>query len=159
MQKMRDARVAASGDANVSTVVRCKVNTTTRGSISGDRRRPLLLGCGSTQRTHGVLEAKERWADHIAGDFVHRLWYVLCLALPMGCSLCAYHVCVRGLSTFLEMLRGRNVHVFSDNTSAEHNTSKGRAKSFDHTMMIHSIWCAAAIGMSAHVMCEWLALW
>jgi hypothetical protein len=48
-----------------------------------------------------------------------------------------------GLSTFLAMLRGRNVHVFSDNTSAEHNTSKGRAKSFDHTMIIHSIWSVA----------------
>ena len=57
------------------------------------------------------------------------------------------------------MLRGRNVHIFSDNTSAEHNTSKGRAKSFDHTMMIHSIWCAYAFHMSTYAISIYLTSW
>ena len=48
-----------------------------------------------------------------------------------------------GLSTFIDMIRGRNVHVHSDNTGAQHTTAAGRARVFDHTMLIHSIWTLA----------------
>ena len=38
------------------------------------------------------------------------------------------------------MLKNRRVHIHSDNTAAQHNTAKGRARSFDHTCLIHGIW-------------------
>ena len=45
-----------------------------------------------------------------------------------------------GLSTFKGKLRGRRVVVHSDNTIAEHGMRKGRARSFDHTAIVHSVW-------------------
>jgi len=48
-----------------------------------------------------------------------------------------------GLSVFKDQLRGQNVHVHSDNTAAQHNTAKGRAKTFDHTCLVHGIWTMA----------------
>lgn len=45
-----------------------------------------------------------------------------------------------GLSTFAKELRGGNIVVHSDNTVAENSVRKGRARSFDHTAVVHSIW-------------------
>ena len=45
-----------------------------------------------------------------------------------------------GMDTFAEQLQGRNLHVHSDNTGAQHTTERGVAKSFDHTCLIHGIW-------------------
>ena len=45
-----------------------------------------------------------------------------------------------GLSTFRKKLQGRNVVVHTDNTIAEHSIRKGRARSFDHACVVHSIW-------------------
>ena len=45
-----------------------------------------------------------------------------------------------GMDTFAELLRGRNVHVHSDNTGAQYTTSKGVARTFDHTCLVHGIW-------------------
>ena len=62
--------------------------------------------------------------------------------LPPGWVRAAL-ACVRlcsGLSTFKEELRGRRVVVHSDNTIAEHGMRKGRARSFDHTAVVHSVW-------------------
>ena len=59
-----------------------------------------------------------------------------------GC-VCAAPSCVRlcsGLATFKAELRGRRVVVHSDNTIAEHGMWKGRARSFDHTAVVHSVW-------------------
>ena len=62
-----------------------------------------------------------------------------------------------GLSTFAEMLRGRNCHIWSDNTAAQHNTAKGRAKSFDHCALIHGIWfvsCHESVSCALHSVCH-----
>ena len=56
--------------------------------------------------------------------------------------VCAFGMPVSGLSTFAEYLRGRNVVVHSDNTVAEHSVRKGRARTFDHTTLVHAIWYA-----------------
>jgi hypothetical protein len=48
-----------------------------------------------------------------------------------------------GLSTFCEQLRGRNLVVFSDNTGAEHATTKGGSKEWDHSCIAHCIWSCA----------------
>ena len=52
------------------------------------------------------------------------------------CSVC---VCA-GLSTFEDRLRGRNIVIHTDNTIAEHGMGEGRARSFDHTAVVHSVW-------------------
>ena len=54
--------------------------------------------------------------------------------LVLGCF------CSLGLSTFANDLRGHRVVVHSDNTVAEHGMRKGRARSFDHTAVVHSVW-------------------
>ena len=46
-----------------------------------------------------------------------------------------------GLSTFQHWIKDRNVHIYSDNTGAEHTTDRGGARAFDHTCLIHGIWC------------------
>ena len=49
-------------------------------------------------------------------------------------------VCVcAGLSTFVDRLRGRNIVIHTDNTIAEHGMGEGRARSFDHTAVVHSV--------------------
>lgn len=45
-----------------------------------------------------------------------------------------------GLSVFQDLISGRNIHVHSDNSGAQHTTSKGLARSFDHTCLVHCIW-------------------
>ena len=45
-----------------------------------------------------------------------------------------------GLSSFGQLLQGRNIVTHSDNTTAEHSVRKGRARTFDHTAVVHSIW-------------------
>ena len=45
-----------------------------------------------------------------------------------------------GLSTFRGLIRSRRVVIHSDNTVAENAVRKGRAKAFDHTALVHSIW-------------------
>ena len=49
-----------------------------------------------------------------------------------------------GLSSFEPWLKSRKVHVWSDNTGAEASTSRGSARSFDHTCLVHAIWLQAA---------------
>ena len=49
-----------------------------------------------------------------------------------------------GLSSFAPWLKGRKVHVWSDNTGAEASTSRGSARSFDHTCLVHAVWLQAA---------------
>ena len=57
-----------------------------------------------------------------------------------------------GLSSFGEIIRGRRVYVWSDNTGSEHATRKGAAKAFDHCCVVHSIWLKAAeIGVDLQV--------
>ena len=46
-----------------------------------------------------------------------------------------------GISTFHERITGRNVVIHSDNTVAENSVRKGSARAFDHTCLVHSIWC------------------
>ena len=58
---------------------------------------------------------------------------------------------VVGLSTFTEELRGRKVILWSDNTGAESAARKGSAHSFDHCLLIHSIWF--------HALANRMALW
>ena len=55
-----------------------------------------------------------------------------------------------GLSVFEDLLKNQNVHVHSDNTGAQHTTSKGIARSFDHTCLIHSMW-TRAIELNMHM--------
>ena len=65
----------------------------------------------------------------------------------MGLELLAIAL---GLSTFGELLLGRNVRVWSDNTGSEHATRRGASKQFDHNCIAHCIWLVAArlkIGM------------
>ena len=50
-----------------------------------------------------------------------------------------------GLSTFANQLQERRIHVWSDNTGSEHGTSKGRARSWDHCCIIHSLWTHALL--------------
>ena len=57
-----------------------------------------------------------------------------------------------GLSSFGEIIKGRRVYVWSDNTGSEHATRKGAAKAFDHCCVVHSIWSKAAeIGIDMQV--------
>ena len=45
-----------------------------------------------------------------------------------------------GLCAFGELLRGKHVMVFSDNTGAEAAIKSGSAARFDHCCLAHSIW-------------------
>ena len=74
---------------------------------------------------------------------------ILSIAFGMAASVCVcvcvyalrvHSCCCPGLSTFAHKLKGRNVCVHSDSTGAQHATSKGRAKAFDHTCLVHGIW-------------------
>ena len=57
-----------------------------------------------------------------------------------------------GLDTFAAQLQGRNVHVHSDNTGAQHTAARGVAKSFDHTCLVHGIWMRALeLGIGIYV--------
>ena len=47
---------------------------------------------------------------------------------------------VSGLDSFADKIKGRNVHVHSDNTGAQYTTQKGVARTFDHTCLVHGIW-------------------
>ena len=44
---------------------------------------------------------------------------------------------------FEETIAGKNLHIYSDNSGAEHSTARGYAKEFDHTCLVHSIWLKA----------------
>ena len=70
-------------------------------------------------------------------------------------------MCVSGLSTFEGALRGRNIVIHSDNTTAEHGLRKGRARSFDHTAIVHSVWTKllemGAVLCSVHCNVLWYA--
>ena len=48
------------------------------------------------------------------------------------------------LSTFGQMIAGRHVRVWSDNTGSESSTKKGAAKAFDHNCLVHCLWLMAA---------------
>ena len=49
-------------------------------------------------------------------------------------------VCVPGISSFAELIRGRNVVIWSDNTGAEAVAKRGTAKTFDHCCLAHALW-------------------
>ena len=55
----------------------------------------------------------------------------------MGLEIVAVAV---ALCTFRPYLSNMHIRIFSDNTGAESALSKGRAKSFDHCRLTHSIW-------------------
>ena len=59
-----------------------------------------------------------------------------------SCLALRRRVCyvMAGLSSFEQLLKGQNIVVHSDNTTAEHSVRKGRARTFDHTAVVHSIW-------------------
>ena len=48
-----------------------------------------------------------------------------------------------GLSTFGHLCQGRSVQLWSDNTGAEGSARRGRARSWDHNCLAHSLWSAA----------------
>ena len=54
-------------------------------------------------------------------------------------TVCAC-VCVPGISSFADLIRGRNVVIWSDNTGAEAVTKRGTAKTFDHCCLAHALW-------------------
>ena len=47
---------------------------------------------------------------------------------------------VPGISSFAELIRGRNVVIWSDNTGAEAVAQRGTAKKFDHCCLAHALW-------------------
>ena len=49
-----------------------------------------------------------------------------------------------GLCSFSERLRNRRVFLWSDNVGAERGTASGRARTWDHACVIHSVWLFAA---------------
>ena len=49
-----------------------------------------------------------------------------------------------GLSTFLDKLHGSCVRVWIDNSGGESALLRGRATSWDHNILVHSIWLLAA---------------
>ena len=83
----------------------------------------------------------------------------LCIALPEVMALCV------GLSTFADLLVGKTVVLYNDNKGAEaggcflvaHDallavalccqaaTVAGKAKSWDHSMLVHQIWTHAIL--------------
>ena len=57
-----------------------------------------------------------------------------------------------GISSFSDILKGRRIVIWSDNTGAQAATSTGRAKSFDHACIAHCIWAELAkLHVQAHV--------
>ena len=52
---------------------------------------------------------------------------------------CVYAV-VPGISSFADLIRGRNVVIWSDNTGAEAVTRSGAARTFDHCCLVHALW-------------------
>ena len=66
---------------------------------------------------------------------------------PRICSLMS--VCwAEGISVFGDMLANRRVYILIDYNCAHHNTEKGRARSFDHTCLIHGIWFVICSSLS-----------
>ena len=63
-----------------------------------------------------------------------------------------------GLSVFEDIVRGQSLHVHSDNTGAQHCTSRGMARSFDHTCLVHGIWTRVAELNTGLPICSWVAL-
>ena len=55
----------------------------------------------------------------------------------MGLELLAIAL---GLSTFADVIYGRRVVVWSDNTSGEAAARAGVASSWDHTCIVHCLW-------------------
>ena len=57
-----------------------------------------------------------------------------------------------GISSFSDILKGRRIVIWSDNTGAQAATSTGRAKSFDHACIAHCIWTELAqLHVEVHV--------
>ena len=57
-----------------------------------------------------------------------------------------------GLSSFQELLVGRRVVVWSDNTGAEAAAARGTAKQFDHGCLAHCLWLRAAqLGIEMYI--------
>ena len=77
---------------------------------------------------------------------------------PAGMEQVLFSILLAGMSTFAADIRNRRVIVHSDNTVAEHSMRKGttlrrpghacsllrmhsgRARAFDHTAIVHSVW-------------------
>ena len=59
----------------------------------------------------------------------------------MGLELLAIAL---ALDSFADMLRGKRVRMWSDNTGSEAAAREGKSKSFDHGCIAHCIWLAAA---------------
>ena len=49
-----------------------------------------------------------------------------------------------GICTFAHECARRQIHVYSDNTGSEAAADKGKAASWDHSTLVHSIWLKAA---------------
>jgi len=86
------------------------------------------------------------------------------LSIAFGCAFCfccvwgaSVYACISGLDSFAEHIKGRNVHVHSDNTGAQHTTQKGVARTFDHTCLVHGIWyvtvCSASVPVFVLLRC------
>ena len=57
-----------------------------------------------------------------------------------------------GVSTWADLLEGRDLVIWSDNSGAEAATRSGSTKQFDHNCIIHCIWLVAAkFGLSLFV--------
>ena len=70
---------------------------------------------------------------------------LLSVAFGMSPFGSASQFCVRcaswsGLSAFQDLLQGRNLHIFSDNVGAECAMRRNKARSWDHTCIVHGIW-------------------
>ena len=92
---------------------------------------------------HRILEQFQiRGDNQIASLEMLAIAYGLHFSLSVLCMWSVNNRFLAGLSTFANDLRGLRVIVHSDNTVAEHGMRKGRARAFDHTAVIHSVWCA-----------------
>ena len=58
--------------------------------------------------------------------------------------MCILFAQLLGLSSFAAKLQGRNIMIFSDNTSAEAATRRGSCREFDQGCLIHTIWLKLA---------------
>ena len=58
-----------------------------------------------------------------------------------------------GLSSFDDLLLGRKVIVFSDNTGAEATVRKGSSRAWDQSKLIHEIWSLALL-LKLHIWIE-----
>ena len=57
-----------------------------------------------------------------------------------------------GMSTMQHLIAGQSVRVYSDNVGAERAVTNGKARAFDHSCLIHTLWLMASeLGMSLHV--------